>query len=308
MNEHNIKVHIKWIVPLDLVEKVQQPEMCHLCFDMEQVVACENAEDNCNYDIVIDALSNSHKISAPEQFLKTLDERSLRYLIRGVKCHIDCLGLLEPFVPEIRKLYAYAMELFPNEIMRYKLLYATIGEYKYINQQSINYLIEYAAHYEDNICYDDNRALAYYLLALNENDTDSAKKLFQKALGLFEVSRLDDDFHCEIYACEHALCLIEWADIVSAKRVALNEYIENKYEPCKLPYEKSIEIMKPYIKYEVSKMSRFVGEKRKEYEDLVRSLGEKIDARLRKSQFASSYCGILPRFCEECINPLVKKL
>lgn len=306
MDNERIKVRIKWIVPTDVVEKVQQLEMCHLCFDMDQVVACENAEDNCSYDIVIDALSNPHKISAPEQFLKTLDERSLRYLIRGIKCHIDCLGLLEPFVPEIRKLYAYAMELFPNEIMRYKLLYATIGKYKYINHQSIKYLKEYVAHYEDDTEYDDNRALAYYLLGLNEADPISSKKLFRKALRLFEVSRQNNDFTHEIYACEHALCLIEWADIVSDNRLEYNEYRENKKSPCKLPYDKAIDIMKPYIKYEVSRMERFTGDHRMEYENYIRSLGDEIDARLRKSKFASGYCGILPKFYNECIKLINK--
>lgn len=306
MENERIKVCIKWIIPQELFEEAQQLEMGYSCFDMDKVVVCEFSEENSDYDIVIDALSDIGKITVQEQFLQSLEERYLRYFIRSIKSQINRLGLLEQFVSEIRKLYTYAMEHFPDEEMKFKLYYATIGEYKYINHQSIKYLKEYVAHYEDDTEYDDNRALAYYLLGLNEADPISSKKLFRKALGLFEVSRLDDDFTHEIYACEHALCLIEWADIVSDNRLEYNEYRENKKSPCKLPYDKAIDIMKPYIKYEVSRMERFTGDQRMEYENYIRSLGDKIDVRLRKSKFASSYCGILPRFYEECIISLMK--
>lgn len=306
MENESIKVCIKWIIPQELFEEAQQLEMGYSCFDMDKVVVCEFSEENSDYDIVIDALSDIGKITVQEQFLQSLEERYLRYFIRSIKSQINRLGLLEQFVSEIRKLYTYAMEHFPDEGMKFKLYYATIGEYKYINHQSIKYLKEYVAHYEDDTEYDDNRALAYYLLGLNEADPISSKKLFRKALGLFEVSRLDDDFTHEIYACEHALCLIEWADIVSDNRLEYNEYRENKKSPCKLPYDKAIDIMKPYIKYEVSRMERFTGDQRMEYENYIRSLGDKIDVRLRKSKFASSYCGILPRFYEECIISLMK--
>lgn len=306
MENESIKVCIKWIIPQELFEEAQQLEMVYSCFDMDKVVVCEFSEENSDYDIVIDALSDIGKITVQEQFLQSLEERYLRYFIRSIKSQINRLGLLEQFVSEIRKLYTYAVEHFPDEEMKFKLYYAIIGEYKYINHQSIRYLKEYVVHYEDDTKYDDSRALAYYLLGLNEADSISSKKLFRKALGLFEVSRLDDDFTHEIYACEHALCLIEWADIMSDNRLEYNEYRENKKSPCKLPYDKAIDIMKPYIKYEVSRMERFTGDQRMEYENFIRGLGDNIDTRLRKSKFASSYCGILPRFCEECINSLVK--
>lgn len=304
MDNESIKVRIKWIIPQELFAEAQQLEMGFSCFDMDKVVVCEFPEENSDYDIVIDALSDIGKITVQEQFLQSLEERYLRYFIRSIKRQINRLGLFEQFVSEIRKLYTYAMEHFPDEEMEFKLYYATIGEYKYINHQSIRYLKEYVAHYEDDTDYDDSRALAYYLLGLNEADQISSKILFGKALGLFEVARLDDDFTHEIYACEHALCLIEWADIVSDNRLEYNEYRENKKSPCKLPYDKAIDIMKPYIKYNISRMERFAGDQRMEYENYIRSLGDEIDARLRKSKFASSYCGILPAYYEESLKSI----
>lgn len=305
MNNESIKVRIKWIIPRELFEKVEQLEMCYICFDMDRVVVSEFTEGDCNYDIVIDALSDTSRITVSEQFLQSLDVRHLRYFIRGIKSQITRLGLLTQFVPEIRKLYTYAMDHFPDEEMKFKLYYATIGEYKYINRQSIKYLREYIAHYEDNTIYDDRRALTYYLLAMAEEDPISSEKLFRKSLGLFEVSRLDDYFPYETYASEHALCLIEWADILSANRSVLNEYRENKKSPCKLPYEKAIEIMKTYIKYEVLEMDRFEGKQKQEYENFVKGLADNIDSRLKESRFASSYCGILPKYCEELLIPKV---
>lgn len=298
MNNESIKFRIKWIAPQELFVKVQQLDMVYSCFDMDKVVVSEFSEDNSDYDIVIDALSDIGKITVQEQFLQSLEERYLRYFIRSIKSQINRLGLLEQFVSEIRKLYTYAMEHFPKEKMRYKLFYATIGDYNYINSQSLEYLREYAL-YED--AFDDERGCAYYLLGLNEPDPMSSKKLFRKALGVFEVARLDEDFNFEIYACEHALCLIEWADIVNANRL---KYREKNNTPCKLAYDKAIDIMKPYIKYEVSRMERFTGDQRMEYENYIRSLVEKIDNRLKVSQFATRYCGILPKFADDCINKI----
>lgn len=307
MNNGNIKFRIKWIVPKNIVEKVQQLEMCYTCFDMEKVVVSDHIEDKSNYDIVIDVLSNPNSITTSECFLQTLEEKNLRRLIRNIKYQINELGLLEEFVPEIRKLYTYGMEHFPDEGMKYKLYYAIIGDYNYINQQSLKYLWEYVMHYDDTTIYDGNRALAYYILARNENDSISSKKLFRKALGLFEVERLEYDAP-ELYAWQHAFCLIEWADIMSATRLELNQYREGKMVPCKLSYDKAINIMKPYIKYEVTRIGRFVGDQRKKYENNIRSLVDKFDARLKESKFASDYSGILPQYTEECIELSNEKL
>ena len=62
--------------------------------------------------------------------------------------------------------------------------------------------------------------------------------------------------------------------------------------------------MKSYIKYEVSEIRRLPEERRFGGIDFVRSLGIKIDARLRESPFATKYSGILPKFCEECFDSL----
>lgn len=307
MNEQSIKVRIRWIIPPALFGKARQLETSYLCFEMDKIVVCEHFEDNGNYDIVIDALSGVKRITVSEQFLQSLtEERHLRYLIRCIKSQLFRLGLLEQFIPDIRKLYTYGMQNFPDREMNYKFKYATVGDYKFIDGLSLKYLKEYATKYENNYCFDGGVALANYLLALNENDEDVRIRLFRTAISLFELERLDDFLPFDSYAIEHALCLIEWGDILSSQRKIINDYKDGQHldGPCRKPYEKAIEIMKLEIEYEVSQMKSRPMEQHQEYGDFIRSLVEKIDARLRKSHF-TSYRGILPVYCEERLKPLL---
>ena len=130
--------------------------------------------------------------------------------------------------------------------------------------------------------------------------------MFRTAISLFELDRLDDLYPFDTYAVEHALCLIDWGDMLSANRIKFNESLDERHQhgPCEKPYEKAIEIIKSETEYEVSRMKSRPVEQHLGHGDFIKSLVDKVDVRLRKSKFASSYCGILPAYYEESLKSI----
>lgn len=244
--EQNFKAHIIWIVPEMLERMVTITPQKDI--DVITEVTTQKVDDKSKDIIYVDVL-DSETIFISDSLLASLDEWQLRHVLRAIVSRLGHLRLLDGFVSEIRRLYRYGIDRFPEHNALLKYRYATIDDSKHIDSQSIVYLEDCALHYENEM-YDDNIAgISNYLLAMNENSDEDAKiRRLRKAEAFLKHDIL---FKRRGYLSipEYAMCLTELSDIYNKRAARFNEEIGNLREKdlCKAPYDEAIDSMKRYI-------------------------------------------------------------
>lgn len=302
-------IKVLWIVPPELIE-IAAKNVKGLYYadgyNCTPTVTSLRAENNLEYSIVIDCLPDAISISISPQILKVWKSYQLRSCIRTIKNTLERIGILEQFIDEIRDLYIYAINKYPKDAISYKYKYATIGNYAYtMDRRSIQYLKECASFYEKSCNYDENAAISFYCLAINEKNEECRTNLLRKAVSHFELCSLGQC--CNYYYIPiRSLCLIELADCLNNQIDKVNNSWEECYQGdfCEEAYAKVMDIMKIYISNAISELGLFNPDFLHESVDYIVNLVNGVETRLRQSKFASDYTGILPRFFEECLREI----